>query len=102
MEVFKRPQFLLDLARELTRLNTKAGADVAERWYQGLSHTIDELARHPFLGRERLDLKSKNIRSWRVNDFPHWLVLYTVRDEALILLRVCNGARKLEELEMKG
>jgi len=28
----KRPRFLLDLAEELTWLNDKAGAEVAERW----------------------------------------------------------------------
>ena len=102
MEVFKRPQFLLDLAQELTRLNAKAGADVAERWYQGLADTIDELARHPFLGRERLDLKPNDIRSWRVNGFPRWSVFYTVRDEALILLRVRYGTMNLAKLEMQS
>ena len=32
MQVLKRPQFLQDLADELTWLMEKAGADVAERW----------------------------------------------------------------------
>jgi hypothetical protein len=33
MRVLKRPQFLLDLAEELTWPREKAGADVAQRWY---------------------------------------------------------------------
>ena len=47
MRVLKRPQFLLDLAEELTWLREKAGADVAERWYQALCATIEDLKRHP-------------------------------------------------------
>jgi hypothetical protein len=33
VSVAKRPRFLLDLAEELTWLKDKAGAEVAERWY---------------------------------------------------------------------
>ena len=47
MQILKRPQFLLDLAGELNWLKDKAGADVAERWYQGLLDTIEELKQHP-------------------------------------------------------
>jgi dsDNA-binding SOS-regulon protein len=36
----KRPLFLLDLAEELTWLKDKAGADVAERWYEALSFCL--------------------------------------------------------------
>jgi plasmid stabilization system protein ParE len=59
MRVLKRPQFLLDLAEELTWLREKAGADVAERWYQALRATIEDLKRHPHLGRERV------VSGWR-------------------------------------
>ena len=40
MAARRRPRFLLDLAEELTWLNQKAGAEVAERWYQALKKTI--------------------------------------------------------------
>lgn len=48
----KRSRFLLDLAEELTWLNEKAGAEVAERWYQALKKTIRFLQEHPFIGRD--------------------------------------------------
>ena len=52
----KRPRFLLDLAEELTWLKDKAGADVAERWYDALLTTIQFIKKNPFVGREREDL----------------------------------------------
>jgi hypothetical protein len=45
----KRPRFLLDLAEELTWLKDKAGADVAERWYDALLLTVQFIERTPLL-----------------------------------------------------
>jgi len=98
--VFKRPQFLQDLAEELGWLNEKAGAAIAERWYQALLDTIDDLSRHPHLGRERLDLKPAGIRSWRVKRFPRWLIFYMVSNGDLILLRVRYGTMNLPGINM--
>jgi plasmid stabilization system protein ParE len=89
--VFKRQRFSPDLAEELAWLNEKAGATVADRWYQAFLGTIDDLSRNPHLGRERLDLKPAGIRSWRVKRFPRWLIFYMVLDGDLILLRVQYG-----------
>ena len=103
MRLIKRPRFLLDLAEELTWLNQKAGPDVAERWYHSLLTTMDDLQRHPYLGRERRDLKPGGIRSWRMRDFPRWLIFYSVRaDGTLVLLRVRYGMMNLPRLRMKS
>ena len=40
--------------------------------------TIEFLEKHPFIGRERRDLKHHGIRSWRVKDFERWLIFYGV------------------------
>jgi toxin ParE1/3/4 len=95
MQAFKRPRFLLDLAGELSWLKNKAGADVAERWYQELLNAIEQLERQPYLGRKRSDLKPAGIRSWRIKQFPRWLLFYTVEGENLILLRVRYGMMDL-------
>jgi plasmid stabilization system protein ParE len=59
-----RPAFYLDIAAEELWLLERAGADVADRWHESLWKTIDFLAEHPFIGRERRDLKQAGIRSW--------------------------------------
>jgi plasmid stabilization system protein ParE len=99
----KRPRFLLDLAEELIWLNQNAGPEVAERWYQALKETIRFLQQHPLVGRERTDLKPDGIRSWRIKQFPRWLIFYSVRnDEQLVLLRARPGNMNLIVLEMES
>ena len=46
MRILKRPQFLRDLAEELTWLNDKAGPAVAQAWYQALTDTIHRLEKY--------------------------------------------------------
>ena len=43
MAARKRPRFLLDLAEELTWLNQKAGAQVAERWPGNMNLVVLEM-----------------------------------------------------------
>lgn len=99
--VWKRPLFLLDLAEELIWLRDHAGADIAERWFQGTKETIRFLQTHPEAGRVRRDLHPEGIRSWRVNGFPRWLIFYTLTPcGEVILLRVRHGSRDLPRLPM--
>jgi plasmid stabilization system protein ParE len=103
MRLIKRPRFLLDVAEELTWLNQKAGAEVAEHWYQSLQAAMADLQRHPHLGRERRDLKPEGIRSWRLKQFPRWLIFYSVREDgALVFLRVRYGLMNLGRLRMES
>ena len=102
MQTLKRPRFLSDLAWELNWLKNKAGAEVAERWYQELTATIEELKQHPHLGRKRPDLKPEGVRSWRIKRFPRWLIFYMAEDENLILLRVRYGMMDISQLEMQS
>lgn len=99
----KRPRFLLDLADELTWLSQNAGAEAAERWYQALKETIRFLQQHPLVGRERTDLKPDGIRSWRIKQFPRWLIFYSVQtNKQIVLLRVRPGNMNLIVLEMES
>jgi len=103
MRLIKRPRFLLDLAEELTWLNQRAGPDVAEHWYRSLLAAMADLKRHPHLGRLRHDLKPKGIRSWRLKQFPRWLIFYSVHeDDALVFLRVRYGMINLTRLRMES
>jgi len=96
----QRPQFLLDIAEELEWLNQKAGSEVANRWYVAVCATIEQLRRHPGLGRPRPDLKPEGIRSWRVKGFARWLLFYLERTDALVFLRVRQASMNFAVLDM--
>ena len=103
MNVQKRPQFLLDLAEELLWLNNHAGAEVAERWYYSLQDAIGFLQKHPLVGRERFDLKPAGIRSWKISDFPRWLLSYQVKnDREIVFLRIRAGNMNLGVLKIES
>jgi plasmid stabilization system protein ParE len=99
----KRPRFLLDLAEELAWLNNKAGAGVAERWYEALLKTIRFIEKNPLTGRERKDLSPAGIRSWRVGGFARWLIFYGVTSKKeIIFYRVRAGTMNLVVMKMKS
>jgi plasmid stabilization system protein ParE len=103
VKIYRRPQFLLDLAEELNWLQTNAGAEVAQEWYRSLKETIQQLHRHPLMGRERKDLRSRGIRSWRVSNFPRWLIFYEVDSGGnLIFYRIRHGHMDLTALKMNS
>jgi plasmid stabilization system protein ParE len=103
MNVVRRQRFLLDLAEELYWLKEKAGADVAERWYDALLATIQFIGKHPFVGRERKDLTPAGIRSWRVRGFPRWLIFYAVTGKReIVFYRVRSGTMNLVVMKMKS
>ena len=70
MELITRPQFYRDIVEEVEYLARKANAETAERWHAAVDQTIQQLLRHPEIGRQRTDLQPPGIRSWRVNRFP--------------------------------
>jgi plasmid stabilization system protein ParE len=103
VSVAKRPRFLLDLAEELLWLKDKAGAEVAERWYDALLVTIQFIEKNPFVGRERKDLSPAGIRSWRVRGFPRWLIFYAVTPKKdIVFYRVRSGTMNLVVMKMES
>jgi plasmid stabilization system protein ParE len=103
VNVSKRPRFLLDLAGELTWLKDKAGAEVAEKWYDALLVTVQFIGKNPFVGRERKDLTPAGIRSWRVRGFPRWLIFYAVTSKkAVVFYRVRSGTMNLVVMKMES
>ena len=103
MSAAKRPRFLLDLAEELIWLRDKAGADVAERWYDALLATVQFIEKNPLAGRERKDLSPAGIRSWRVRGFPRWLIFYAVTaKKEIVFYRVRSGTMNLVVMKMES
>ena len=103
MRVAKRPRFLLDLAEELTWLKNHAGIEVAERWYDALLATVEFIERNPQVGRERTDLSPPGIRSWRLSQFPRWLIFYAVKDnDQIVFYRIRSGTMNLIVMKMES
>ncbi len=69
----------------------------ALRFLSSLDRTIENLARHPLIGRRRRfrDPSLRNIRSWRVDGFENYLIFYRVRENELEVLRIRHAAMKL-------
>jgi plasmid stabilization system protein ParE len=98
VKLYYRPKFFRDIAREQTYLLENAGADIAERWYQGLRGSLQFIVVNPLVGRLRNELKLEGVRSWRVSGFERWTVFYTVDADALTFLRVVSGSMNLSVL----
>ena len=76
--------------------------DLADRLVACAEITFKKLARTPGVGRPRplRSPKAKNLRSWKVADFPKHLIFYRpLPDERGVqIVRVVHGARDLEAL----
>jgi plasmid stabilization system protein ParE len=102
MRLITRPRFYLDVAEEVEYLAGQSDQETALRWKSAVDRTAQQLLKHPKLGRLRPDLKPAGIRSWRVEHFRRWLIFYTVKMDALTLLRVRYGTMDLPALEMES
>ena len=98
MKLVVRPAFYHDLAREELWLLEHAGAEIADRWHESLWKTLEFLKTNPLIGRARMDLKHKGIRSWRMKEFNRWIIFYGVREGSMIIYRVVSGTMHLAAL----
>ena len=90
--------FLRDFDLQFGRYLVEANETVAERYFAALEATLEQLARHPGLGRvRRFDHPLlKDIRSYRVNPpFHKHLIFYRHNATTLFSERVVHGARDL-------
>jgi len=68
--------------------------DVATRVVKQITAKIERLAEHPFTGRERLDL-AQDARSAPIQSY---VILYRVVSDAIEIVRVVHGRRRLRRL----
>ena len=76
--------------------------DLADRFVARAEATFKKLARTPGLGRPRFfhSAMAKNLRSWKVADFPKHLIFYRLlrHEQVVEVVRVLHGARDLDAL----
>jgi toxin ParE1/3/4 len=93
----KRPEVILDLAEIHTWISER-NLDAAERFLRAVDRTFGQINQHPGLGWSRSwkSPKLRGVRSWRVKDFPEFLIFYREEKEATEIYAVLRGSRHLE------
>jgi toxin ParE1/3/4 len=63
--------------------------------------TFEQIRKHPGVGWRRpcQNRKLEGIRSWRVGEFPNFLVFYREEEAAIEIFEVLSGARHLERAQ---
>ncbi|HET8791724.1 MAG TPA: type II toxin-antitoxin system RelE/ParE family toxin [Modicisalibacter sp.] len=70
----------------------KFGADQAESYHLGLAGIFELLADNPYLARER----SEFIPPIRLHPYRSHLVVYVVKEEGVLIVRVLHGRQEWE------
>jgi toxin ParE1/3/4 len=78
-----------DVAKE------SASTDVADRLIDSITGRFFLLTNHPYLGRARDDEFGDGSRSFLVGEY---VIVYSVENENVLILRVAHGRRDIEAL----
>jgi|SRR5687767_14752980 len=84
---------------ELAKYLLGHSEDAARTFVDAAQNTLKDLARMPGMG----SLKSfgepalAEVRSWRVEGFPNYLVYYLIVEDGIDVLAVMHGARDTEQ-----
>src|SRR5262249_16232259 len=95
------PAARLDLLAIWNYFSEEVGnIDLADRFRACAEETFAALVRVPGLGRPRRFRRSslKDLRSWRVDHFPKYLVFYRPVESGVEIVRVMHGAQNLPRL----
>ena len=69
--------------------------DAANQLIDSITDRFVLLARHPYLGRSRADDFGIGSRSFSVGEY---VIVYCIKNEDVLVLRVVHGRRDIEEL----
>ena len=68
------------------------GTDQAERYHRGLTSTFELLVTNPRLARERREFHPPV----RIHPYEAHLIVYLVRDDGILIVRVLHGRQEWE------
>jgi toxin ParE1/3/4 len=86
------PQAVEDLDGIWLFIATESGNEAANRLIDSITDRFFLLAHHPYMGRVRDEEFGIGTRSFPVNDY---VIVYRVREENVLILRVVHGHRDL-------
>ena len=98
LELHRSDYFNEDFDRQYRWYLREAGEEIAERYYAAVLAIVQELARHPGLGRERKfrDEALRGLLSFRVTrPFHRHLIFYRATETNLFAEHVMHGTRDL-------
>ena len=72
-----------------------ASVEIADRFIDSLTSRFRLLGRHPYLGRSREHEFGRDTRSLAIAEY---VIVYTVADSEIAILRVVHGRRDLESI----
>lgn len=94
LRIILRSKALTDAA-EFGEYLARNSAEVAARFLDAVDETIAQLAVSPDLGNDCgfEDEQAAGLRYWRVNGFPHHLILYRADADELDVLSIQHASR---------
>ena len=90
--------FEADFAEITAQLAAEATPEVSMRWEKAIIRLVGLLRKFPELGRLRRDLLPAGIRTFRVKEFPDFIVFYRTTANEIIFLRVRYGGMDLTKM----
>mgnify|MGYP006283445191 FL=1 len=90
-----------DLREIVDWLSAKATPTAAMSFVDRIDEALSQLPMHPESGRVIPELERQNITKYREIIVTPWRVLYTVREDSVVLLAVIDGRRDVEDLLLR-
>ncbi|NJR16916.1 MAG: type II toxin-antitoxin system RelE/ParE family toxin [Calothrix sp. CSU_2_0] len=91
--VIRRPEAKTDL-KEIWKYIATQDKERADNFLRVLNETLQKIAHHPFMGKERPEIMEE-IRSF---PFKNYVIFYRPLDDGIELVRILHGARDVEAL----
>jgi toxin ParE1/3/4 len=95
--IHRREEVITDLA-ELYAWIGERNPRAADRFLSAVEVAFAQIARNPGIGWERpwKQFRLAGMRSWRIAEFPNFLIFYREEADTIQIYAVLRGARHLE------
>jgi plasmid stabilization system protein ParE len=87
-----------DFAEITAHLALEASPKVSVQWEAEVIRLVEWLQKFPEMGRLRSDLQPPDTRTFRVKEFPNYVVFYRLTADEVVFLRVRHGGMDLTSL----
>ncbi len=98
-ELRKKPQAERDIEECFVYIG-EDNLDIAVHFLVAVEDSIEQIGRNPLIGSARKfeNARIENLRIWTVKNFTDYHIFYTVKENAIEIVRVIHGARDLPNI----